>query len=159
MMNDMFNVANPASPFSPLNPLNPLNPASPLNPIHQTKSEPTPPEPRDYHESYQQFDDDLGKIARGAAAAWLTGQPTEDVTTPDGATLKRTADGFSMQVVRQGMLGPSRTVDYLYDKEKLTLDVRENSLKGPVREFFSGQPKTEHYTLNLFQNTVQEHKP
>lgn len=150
-MNDFFSVTNVASPLSPLNPLNPMNPASPLNPLNMQASEPAAPVDQ-FKLRHEQFEDDLKRVAPGAD--WKA--DVSDVTRPGVGSLRETANGFALHIVREGFFGPTRAVDYLFDRSAQTVEVTEKSLTGPVRQFFSGREPHEQYILNLDKGTYKE---
>jgi len=149
-MNDFFSVTNVASPLSPLNPLNPLNPASPLNPINMQPSEPAAPVDK-FTLRNEQFQEDLKQVA--GTSDWAAARAGE---RPGVGSLRETADGFALRIVRDGFFGPTRDVEYLLDRSKQTVEVTEQSLTGPVRDFFSGREPHEHYILNLDKGTCKE---
>lgn len=150
---NMLSFTNPASPLSPLNPLNPLNPASPLNPLNLDSGDPAPPVDK-FALRNEQFQDDLKKVAPGGD--WMSGKGVENVARPGVGSLTKTADGFTLEVVRQGWFGPTRELSYVFDRSQQTVEVKEESLTGPVRNFFSGREPHEHYILNLDKGTCKE---
>ncbi len=144
--NNFMSPMNIASPLSPLNPLNPLNPASPFNPLNQADDEPAKPVDK-FALRKEQFTEDLKRVA--GTADW-------GAIKPGAEGLKQTANGFALHIARSSIFGPTRDVEYLFDKSQQTVEVTEQSLKGPVREFFSLRPEHEHYILNLDQGTYKE---
>ena len=150
------NFCNPANPLSPLSPLNPASPLSPMNPMNQSSAPDAPPRPPSYEDKFESFQSDMQHFAKKANLQSSLQLAGKNIDIPGVGSLKQTADGFKLHMVRHSFFGPTRELDYLFHGGAAkTVEVQEKCTRGPVGEFFLGGPTQKSYTLDMKNHSIQ----
>lgn len=133
---------------------------------HQKQCQ-TPPGTPAYEPKIDQFNRDFEQISKldgahssagpfGYFAGDVDARPGS-VDVPNVGSLKRTADGFALTVLRQNLYGiPLGRVDYQVDSAKHAISVVETNHPNALGWFVS-QGGTDSYELHTDSQTIEKH--